>query len=214
MGRKLKSSTRTISNRGEYPRFIGEFPCTKTEGGKRPFDSLTAMYVGVFLQWLQRAAKISFEPRRWEIPLNGTVISVVPDYEITTTAGVLEIFEAKYDWNELTADEQQRLVEIRKWFASQGFHYRVITRKVLERKGFIQAILKLRRYGQLEFSKPLLDRALKQLASSQPKTLREYVALAQARSIPVSIVYHLAYHQRIVLRYEPPRHQELELCRV
>lgn len=213
MGRKLKSKTRTISNRGEYPRFIGEFPCTKNEGNKRPFDSLTALLVGIFLEWLKRVVKLSFEPRRWALTINGATITVIPDYEVITTTGAIEIIEAKYDWDSLSAEEKDLLAAIRRWFASQGISYRVITRRILERKGFIQTISKLRRYGQLTYPEPVLNRALKQLDSPTPKTLREYAALARERCVPVGVLYHLAYHQHLRLRYELPRHEELELCR-
>lgn len=212
MGRKLKSATRTISNSGEYPRFIGEFPCSKTNGNKRPFDSLTALLVGIFLEWLKRVVTIAFEPRSWTVSINGKAITVIPDYEVVTNTGAIEIFEAKYDWESLPAEKKALLLAICRWFASQGIKYRVITRKILERKGFIQTISKLRRYGQLTYSKPVLERALKQLASPIPKTLREYAALGREFNIPVSVVYHLAYHQQLRLRYELPRHEELELC--
>lgn len=213
VGRKLKSATRTISNRGEYPRFIGEFPCTKSEGNKRPFDSLTSLLVGIFLEWLKRVVTIAFEPRSWTVTINGKAITVIPDYEVVTNTGAIEIFEAKYDWESLPAKKRELLLAYCRWFASQGIPYRVITRDVLERKGFIQTISKLRLYGQLTYSKPVLDRALEQLRSPIPKTLREYAAVGRERSIPVSVVYHLAYHQQLRLRYELPRHEELELCR-
>lgn len=213
VGRKLKSKTRTISNRGEIPRFIGEFPCSKSNGNKLPFDSLTALLVGIFLEWLKRVVTIEFEPHRWAVTIDGKTITVIPDYEIVTSTGAVEIFEAKYDWESLSTEKKERLLAISRWFASQGITYRVITREILERKGFIQTISKLRLYGQLTYSKPVLERALKQLASPIPKSLREYEALGCERNIPVSVVYHLAYHKLLRLRYERPRHEELELCR-
>ncbi len=213
MGRTLKSKTRTISNRGEYPRFIGEFPCSKSDGNRRPFDSLTSLQVGIYLEWLKRVVSIAFEPRKWNVPTNGKPFGANPDYEIITNIGTIEIIEAKYDWDSLSDDEKKRLTTIRRWFVSQGINYRVITRTILERKGFIQTISKLRRYGQLPYPEPLLNWALIQLVSPTPKTLREYVALARERWVPVSVLYHLAYHQRLRLRYELPRHEELELCR-
>lgn len=214
MGRTLKSKTRTISNRGEHPRFIGEFPCTKGDVARLPFDSLTALLVGIFLEWLRRVVSIAFEPRKHWVTIDGNSFIVIPDYEIITNSGVIEIVEAKYDWDSLSFEEKELLTAIRRWFAAQGISYRVVTRKQLERKGFIQTISMLRRYGRLDYSEPVLNRALACLASPTPKLLREYVDLARERCIPVTVLYHLAYHQRLRLRYELPRHEELELCRV
>lgn len=62
MPRRLKSPTRTISNSGPIPRFIGYFPCSKAAGAYLPFDSMSALMVGVFLEWRRTVAGVEFEP--------------------------------------------------------------------------------------------------------------------------------------------------------
>lgn len=66
MGRKLRSPTRTISNRGELPRFIGQFPCTKGATFPLTFDSLSALLCGVYLEWRPDVVRVAFEPREYE----------------------------------------------------------------------------------------------------------------------------------------------------
>ena len=65
MARKLHSPTRTISNRGDRPKFIGQFPCTKGEGDYLVYDSLTAfLYCAIYLEWRQNVVRLTFELNR------------------------------------------------------------------------------------------------------------------------------------------------------
>lgn len=214
MGRQLKSATRTISNRGEHARFIGIFPCTKGVGDRLHFDSITALYVGIFLEWLPRVIRLYFEPRKLTVNFQDKSIGVIPDYEAAVHTGEIEAFEAKYEAESLKDEERERLKAVARHYATEGSRYQVLFRKTLERRGFIQTICLLRRYGNLTFPERALKHAREVLASPTPKTLREYRKLALAHGIRVGVLYHLAYRRQLRLRYELPRHEELALCHV
>ena len=96
MARRPKSPTRTISNRGEYPRFIGYFPCTKGATDRLLFDSISALQVGIYLEWLPRVRRLDFEPRRHAIADGDKPFKCIPDYEATTQLGEIQVYEAKY----------------------------------------------------------------------------------------------------------------------
>lgn len=214
MARRPKSPTRTISNRGEYPRFIGYFPCAK--GAKVPllFDSISALQVGIYLEWLPRVRRLDFEPRQHAIADGDKSFTCIPDYEATTQLGEIQVYEAKFAADSGSDRARNRLASIGNSLARQGYRYQVLYRKVLERRGFIQTISKLRHYGHLTFPDPVLQRALGVLASPTPKTLAQYVTTALDQGIRVGVLYHLVYHRKLRLRYELPRLAELELCRV
>ena len=214
MARRPKSPTRTISNRGEYPRFIGYFPCTKGAKDRLLFDSISALNVGIYLEWLPRVQRLDFEPRRHAIADGDKPFNCIPDYEATTLHGEVEVYEGKYSPDNVSDKSRTRLSAISRTMARQGYRYQVLYRKILERRGFIQTISKLRHYGQLTFPDPVLRHALAVLASATPRTLGQYVSTALDNGIRVGVLYHLAYHRKLRLRYELPRHMELELCRV
>ena len=67
MGRKLRSPTRTISNRGELPRFIGQFPCAKGTIFPLTFDSISALLCGVYLEW-RPAARVKVVVASFMLP--------------------------------------------------------------------------------------------------------------------------------------------------
>ena len=138
----------------------------------------------------------------------------IPDYEATTQLGEIQVYEAKYAADSGSDRARNRLVAIGQALARQGYRYQVLYRKVLERRGFIQTISKLRHYGQLTFPDPVLRHALAVLASATPRTLGQYVSTALDNGIRVGVLYHLAYHRKLRLRYELPLLAELELCRV
>jgi hypothetical protein len=213
MGRKLKSPTRVISNRGDHPRFVGYFPCRKSDAPYLIFDSLSSLYVGIFIEWLRRVVKMSFEPTRYVLRAtsDGETYEVIPDYGATTALGEIEIFEAKY--GDSSQEELAHYKKVRRDFAQTGFRYQVITRKTLERNGFIQTVCFLRRYGGIEFSATVLTEAQRRLAPFQPATLKAYRRIANEQWVRTSVLYHLLYHRHLSLRYEQLAYEELELCR-
>lgn len=214
MARRPKSPTRTISNRGEYPRFIGYFPCTK--GAKVPllFDSISALKVGIYLEWLPRVRLVEFKPRQHTVADGDKSFKCIPDYEATTQLGEIEVYEGKYSPDSVSDPSKARLSAISRTMAREGYRYQVLYRNILERRGFIQTISKLRHYGQLTFPDPVLRHALAVVGSATPRTLGQYVSTALDNGIRVGVLYHLAYHRKLRLRYELPLLAELELCRV
>ena len=213
MGRQLKSKTRTISNRGEMPRFIGYYLCMKAKNNRLHFDSLTSLYVGRYFAWLKRIKRMDFEPRQHSFRYEDKTVTSIPDFEGEHDTGWIEYVEAKYSPESLSDEDRCRLKAIKQHFANRGNRYQVVFRTTLERRGFIQTICLLRRYGDLNFPEQTLKTALETLASPTPKTLREYRILAVAHAVRVSVLYHLVYHKQLRIRYELPRHEELELCR-
>ena len=215
MARRPKSPTRTISNRGEYPRFIGYFPCTK--GAKVPllFDSISALKVGIYLEWLPRVLRV-WNLSRGNIPLQMATSpsSASPTMKQRRSLAKSRSTRASIPRTAYPTHQGTRLSSIGRTMARQGYRYQVLYRKILERRGFIQTISKLRHYGQLTFPDPVLRHALAVLASATPRTLGQYVSTALDNGIRVGVLYHLAYHRKLRLRYELPRHMELELCRV
>jgi hypothetical protein len=94
MSRHIKSETRTISNRGPFPRYIGYFPSFKFDGPYLPFDSISCLLVGIYLEWLKRIVKLSFEKARHQLTVDGVSFEAIPDYTGTLDTGEEELAEA------------------------------------------------------------------------------------------------------------------------
>jgi hypothetical protein len=77
MARKIKSPTRTISNRGQRPKFVGYFPCYKADAGFLPFDSIPALDCGLYLEWRSDVMRIEFEPERYSFEATGRCAETV-----------------------------------------------------------------------------------------------------------------------------------------
>lgn len=199
MGRLLKSPTRTISNRGEHPRFIGNFPCTKTADAYLPFDSLSSLLCGIWLEWRLDVDKILFEPRKYKFDATDSLpaIELIPDYECQMTNGEFRLVEAKYALTELRPEEIQKLSWAKSHFQNEGMVYEVVFRKTLEESGLIQSILLLRPYGQLRHSELVLNRAVARLQSFKPATLTAWRTNALKVGVSVGVLYQLLYQQRL-----------------
>src|SRR5690242_2577693 len=125
MSRNIQSPTRTISNRGPLPRYIGYFPSFKFDGPFLPFDSISCLLLGIYLEWLKRIVKLLFEKHRHKITVDGTTIEAIPDYTGILDTGEEELAEAKYDRNALTPEEAGKIARNRKGFEDDGFRYEV-----------------------------------------------------------------------------------------
>lgn len=205
MARKLKSPTRTISNRGDYPRFIGNFPCTKAAESFLPFDSLSALFCGIWLEYRKDIIKIQFEPRKFSFPATDTLpaIELIPDYMCVMDTGEIRFVEAKYSRVDLTQEEVDKLKWAELHFQNQGSVYEVVYRKDLEESGFVQTILLLRPYAQLGTPESTLTRAFERLRGFQPSTLTVWRARARELGVNIGVLYQLLYQQRLGFTPEP-----------
>lgn len=211
MGRKLKSPLRTISNRGEHPRFIGNFPCTKATGSDLPFDSLSSLMCGIWLEWREDVIKIEFEPLKYVFEATDILPAMVliPDYVCTMNTGEIGLVEAKYSRLELRPKDVEKLKLAEAHFRNAGLVYEVVYRMTLEEVGLVQTILLLRPYGQLSNSTRVLDHALAKLQSFKPETLTGWRANAQKVGVATGVLYQLLYQQRLVFIPEPMTVMEL-----
>ena len=217
MARRLKSPTRTISNRGDHPRFIGQFPCDKGTSLPLPFDSLSALIVGIYLEWRPDIQKLSFEPREHSFPATERLPAVrcIPDYEAEMDCGTVAFFEAKYDEESLRPEEREKLHHTAAHFRVAGYHYQVIFRRELEKSGFIDTVQLLRRYGLQRIPPDMVSNALTRLAKPDTEALplEKWRDLALSVGVPVSLLYHLLYHQCLPLVYRPLLISEFSSCR-
>ena len=208
---KLKSPLRTISNSGEHPRFIGNFPCTKAAGTYLPFDSMSSLMCGIWLEWRTDIVKIEFEPVKYQFEATDTLpaLVLIPDYVCVMDTGEIRLVEAKYSQLELRSKDLEKLVWAEAHFRSAGLVYEVAYRRTLEMSGLIQTIVLLRPYGQLSNSTQVLERAMERLKSFEPETLTGWRANAQKVSVPTGVLYQLLYQQRLVFMPEPLTIMEL-----
>lgn len=215
MARKLKSPTRTISNRGDLPRFIGQYPCSKGNTSCLPFDSISSLYCGVYLEWRKDVVSIAFEPRVHSFAASGELpeVTCIPDYETTMSTGELALFEAKYSEDSLKDDERERLRNAAAHSRAAGMEYQIVFRKELEKSGFIDTVILLRRYGLLDFSAEVVAEAQHRLENFCEAHLEQWRERAARARIPTSLVYYLLYHQQLPLIYRPLQVMELQPCR-
>lgn len=215
MARGVKSPVRKISNRGPRPRFTGYCPVAKSEGSTPlVFDSITGLLATVYLDWHRSIARLAFEPTRHRIEIDGETFNSIPDFSFTDVDGQEGLVEAKYDLDALEPQMLKRLGQCYRWYTSQGYAYIVVDRMTLERSGFIQTIMLLRRYRQLKYSATNLERARACLAKGGPATLSEYRRRAWASGVSLGLLYVLLYREELPLHFEPFVLEELALCRL
>lgn len=226
MARKLKSPTRTISNAGEHPRFMGLMTTPRAHPARRkvgtappgygvlPFDSLSALACAIYLEWRQDVVHFDFEPRKFDFSEHGDwpAASCIPDFEVTLDTGELAIFEAKYSQEQLRGDERAKLRLLEAHFQSQGVSYTVVYRLDLEKSGFLQTLALMRPYAQLDYSPKAVEKALERLTPFESADLTTWRKRASEARVPVALLYHLLYRQRLPLQYRPLQFMELELC--
>lgn len=223
MPRKLKSPTRTISNAGEHPRFIGLLTSPKAgtspvpagDWGVLQYDSLSAMLCAVYLEWRSDVVSFSFEPRRYRFEANGNLVPLdcIPDFEAVLATGEVRVFEAKYGRDDLREKERDKLALTAAHFERAGIPYEVVYRLELERQGFIDTVFLLRQYGLHRYPDALLDEAERRLAGGDSADLWEWRRRANAASVPTAVLYHLLYRQRLPLEFRELQFEELQLWR-
>lgn len=216
MARKLKSPTRTISNRGELPKFIGQFPYVKTESYYLVFDSLAALLCGIYLEWRQDVVSIEFEPhqRQFDATAELAELTCFPDYEVILDTGEIELDEAKYDEKLLSEEDRTKLKLTAAHCKASGIPYHVVFRKDLEKDGRIQTIQLLRKYGQLPYLPHVVAKAESLLSKFEVAPLETWRERARHAGISTGLLYHLLYHQRLPLTYRSLIQMELLPCRV
>lgn len=215
MGRKLKSPTRTISNRGDRPRFIGYFPCRKGVESYLVFDSLSSLFCGLWLEWRLDIFKVTFEAANLKFEATDSLpaLEVIPDYQRTDEEGEIGYTEAKYSPEDLTPKESEKICHTRAHMERAGYQYEVVYRSELEKNGLISTILLLRPYAQLSTSSATLEIAQKRLAETgAPATLHVWRARAKKAKVPVGVLYQLIYQQRLGFVPEPLTLMEFLEC--
>jgi hypothetical protein len=206
MVRKLRSPSRTISNRGPSRRFTGEFPCTKSVTTPLVFDSITSLYCAVALEHRKNVVRIEFEPRMHTHAATSVLaaLTAITDYEVTLDTGELLPVEAKYSEGSLRDKERIHLMLLAEHCESEGRPLEVMYRDVLERDGFINTVL-------LPAS---VANARRRLEGLEAATLEVWRERAQAARVPTGLLYHLLYHQELPLTYRTLLPMALAPCRV
>lgn len=223
MPRKLKSPTRTFSNAGEHPKFVGYLTSPKAgsepvptgDGGELKFDSLSAMLCALYLEWRSDVVSFSFEPRRYRFAANQDLVALdcIPDFEAVMETGEMRVFEAKYSRDDMRDKERDKLALTSAHFAQAGIPYEVVYRLDLERGGFIDTVFLLRQYGHHAYEGSLLDEAQRRLAHGDQADLWEWRRRAAAARVPTAVLYHLLYWQRLPMQCRPMQFEELQLWR-
>lgn len=214
MGRKLKSPTRTISNKGDCPRYVGQIPCTKADGNHLVFDSLSSLDCCLWLEFRADVVSIAFEPTVHKFAATATLPAMksIPDYECILDTGEVALVEAKYDVTALRPSHLEKLRHAQAHHEAAGHSYEVVSRTTLEKSGFIDTVLLLRPYGRLSYSANLLEQAYERLRTCAPATLEVWRERARKTSVPVGVLYKLLYQQRIAFVPRPLATTELRQC--
>lgn len=216
MARKLRSPTRTLSNSGEREQFIGEFPCSKSTTSPLVFDSIPALYCAIYLEWRKDVVRMEFEPRWYKFTRTADLpaLRAIPDFDVVLDTGEEHPVEAKSSLSKLSAKEQAKLQLLKQHCDAQGRTLEVVYRDVLERSGFIDTVLLLRRFGLLRVTPEAVRAALARIREKSPATLAEWRRRALEGVVPTGLLYYLLYHQELPLVCEPLLSMELTPCRV
>lgn len=218
---KLKSPTRTISNRGPRPRFTGSFPCLKPmrpapfgRVASLPFDSVSSLYGGLWLEWRDDIAKVGFEDQVDDHAEDGELpaMRAISDYHVVASSGELGRVEVKFSIDSLPADERKRLAALAEHANRKGLTFELMDRLRLEQNGFIQTVLLLRPYAQMQWAPAAARAALKRLETYPAGTLAAWRCRAREHQVPVGLAYQLLYRQQLPLVYEHLVPAELALC--
>jgi len=213
MPRHFKSPSRTISNKGEYPRFVGLLSSPKAtnpspwyveEGwGVVPFDSLSALICAIHLEWRRNVESFSFEKRAFSFSATDQLpkLRCIPDFEVVLTTAEIGLVEAKYSESELRPQERLKLELASRHAGEQGLFHEVIFRRTLEVNGFADTIFLLRPYGLMEYPEAKLDTAFQRLSSFEVTDLATWRERAIDARVPIAVLYKLLYQQRLPLKY-------------
>lgn len=220
---RLKSATRTISNRGPRPRFIGQFPCSKPAQEPPfgrvawlPFDSVSSLCGALWLEWREDIAKIDFEAGVdvYEETAELPALRAITDFHVVMDTGEVGRVEQKYSVASLSSEEKTRLATLAEHAKRRGLTFELMDRVTLEERGFIQTILLLRPYGLLPLPQAVVSRAKERLGAYSADVLRVWRQRARQHRVPLAATYKLLYQQQLPLQYEPLTVAELEPCLV
>jgi hypothetical protein len=218
---KLKSPTRTISNRGPRPRFTGSFPCVKPmhpapfgRVASLPFDSMGSLYGGLWLEWRNDIAKVGFEVEVDQHEEDGDLpaMRAISDYHVVASTGELGRVEIKFSIESLAADERTRLASLAEHAKRKGISFELMDRVRLEQNGFIQTVLLLRPYAHMQWAPAAAKLALRRLHGYPPGTLGAWRSRARQHKVPVALAYQLLYRQQLALVYQKLVPADLALC--
>lgn len=212
MGRKLKSSVRTIIGKGGQ-HFKGEYLSPKGPAAllgveymaSIKFDSISSFLCGIYCEHRRDVSLMEFEKERSKYTLDdgSTMISAIHDHRLLLSDGEIEYVEAKYSRESLSEKEAQRLELLSQVMVRDGHRISIIYRDVLEANGFIQTVLLLRRYGHIQYTDRMVQSALERLDQAEATDLRGWRKRSLAAKVPTGLLYHLLYHQRLALLYRP-----------
>lgn len=216
MSRHFKTARARISNRGQLPRFIGLLPTDKSADEVLPFSSLSELAVGLFLDWADSVKVIAYEPREvtFEAANDLPGITGWPDFEATLEGGEIEWVNAKYSESAMRDQERENLHGFDGHCRANGHRHRVIFRDQLEKDGFIETVSLLRPFGHLTYREDDVAGVMSVLGGLPPTHLEGWEARTRKALLPIDLVYHLLYHQRLPLAYRPLVHRSLRKCRV
>lgn len=193
---------------------MGVFNSPKSTRSQVAFDSISSLLCGVYLEWRSDVSSFDFEPRRLSFPCPDDLqeIKSIPDYEVVFETGTIGYAEAKYDAIQLRSSEKKKLAALEAHFRREGIWHEVVYRKELEREGFIQTILLLRRYQNARYSPATRNRVLQAFRGYAEGNLAQWRERARAEAFPLAVVFRLLYEGELKLRYEPLQSSELQAC--
>lgn len=213
VARSLRSPKRKISNRGERPRFIGEYCSQKAVNNPIVYSSVTELYVGLYLEWREDIAQFSYETSTLEFEINDVKTKFHPDFDVVYTSGEIGHVEAKYSEDSLSQKEATRLHLESEYCKKNGLGFDIYYRRFLEENHFIGHIRFLRRYKQIPENSQLRKSVVESMSPLGAGTLKQWVQRASEHKAPLWVTYQLLYDNRLPLIYEPMYRKEFELCR-
>jgi hypothetical protein len=180
-----------------------------------PFDSLSSLKCGLYLEWRQDVVQVSFEPDIDNYPATETLSALrcVHDYKVLFASAERGVVEAKYSQESIKSKQQANFQLAAAHLRERGISHTVVYRLELEKNGFIDTVLLLRRYGRhLHFKTSSIERAKQVLARQEEQDIAAWRERARKFGISIPLLYHLLYHQQLPLKYAPLQFVELELC--
>ncbi|MGN8002351.1 hypothetical protein ACTJKQ_04065 [Acidovorax sp. 22279] len=223
MPRTFKTPTRTISNKGEHPRFVGLLTSPKASGGLTnwyvddaqgvvPYDSMSAMICALYLEWRQDVESFAFEPRSYGFDATDSLptLRCIPDFEVVLTTGEIVLVEAKYSRDNLRDAEREKIALTTQHFAVEGRRYEVVYRQDLEVNGFADTIFLLRQFGLRPTLASILSDAERRLSDFDAADLATWRVRAVDAKVSVGLLYKLLYTQRLPLVYRPLQFLEMD----
>lgn len=215
MSKRYKSPRGRISNRSPLPRFIGLIPTKKSLSGSLAFSSITELYSAIFLIYSRFVEAIEYEAEEISFAATEKLAAITgwPDFTTTLDGGELELVNAKYSRDSLRDEERDTLDLFDAHCKADDRRHRVLYRDELEKNGFIATIMLLRPYGLLTYPPAHCERAISILGSLPPTHLEGWQERARETLIPLDLIYHLIYQQRLAIKFRPLLSSSLRLSR-